>query len=269
MSARFISEEQIQFLKENYLSYSNKQLGEIFNWTRGQVEHYLSCFNLKRDDIGKFRRKYTVNEYFFHTFTPESAYILGFVTGDGYIDYKSYYLSIYLSKKDLQILQDIKNVMNSTSPIKIKVDYSQKNYGKEYCKLNINSKIIFDQLNLLGVTRRKTGHEIYPNMPDKFKYDYLHGLFDADGTITMTKNNIAKQLAIYSSSLSYLESIKNIFNIGNIYTCKGKCYGLFIQNRADLIKIFNNFYKTDRTLYLNRKHLKFIQVLDSYQTKMV
>jgi len=61
------------------------------------------------------RLKYSVDESFFDVWTSEMAYLLGFTYADGNIYITS--LSWDLQKRDLDILEKIKNILNCTYPI--------------------------------------------------------------------------------------------------------------------------------------------------------
>lgn len=59
--------------------------------------------------------KYNVNSNFFKLWTPEMAYVLGFITADGSLEDASYLRGKYLRicSSDMEILDKIKAVMDS------------------------------------------------------------------------------------------------------------------------------------------------------------
>jgi hypothetical protein len=91
-------------------------------------------------------RTYSINESVFDSInTPEKAYILGFVYADGYNNVSKGRIVIALNDKDIDILYQIRQVIGSTVPIRVrKYKIGKGGYGKrgEYkskCYLEINN----------------------------------------------------------------------------------------------------------------------------------
>ena len=63
--------------------------------------------------------KYKINRDFFKAWTPEMAYVLGFIAADGSLEDASYLRGKYLRicSSDINILEKIKAVMNSEHKI--------------------------------------------------------------------------------------------------------------------------------------------------------
>jgi intein-encoded DNA endonuclease-like protein len=200
------------------------------------------------------------------------AYVLGFVTCDGYIVHNrnSKILGIDLSDKDIEVLEFVKSEICKTLKINHRRRFS-KWRQKIYCGVNIRivCKKIIEDLEKLGVTRNKTGKEIFPKVPEKYKMDYLRGLFDGDGCIHVAQRSDTKtkkvKISLCSCSKTFIEDInKNCLNgLGHIYKKKGykvDFYVLEINARKQIINILKSMYNGN--FCLKRKYDKYLEILE-------
>lgn len=210
-------------------------------------------------------RKHTLNENFFKTWSHEMAYVLGFITADGCMyqgaNQTKYVLSIGLNPKDKYILENIAKVMGYSGPI-----YDNPRQNTSY--LTINSKEIFNDLNALGLSPRKSLTLEWPgNIPDEFMCSYVLGFFDGDGSVFHIKHPAQKRPYIgvnFVGTQSFLLGIRNVLNqqIGrdasNVrgYKIKsGTYYGLCYSGDETIKTIYDYLYSHSRVdLRLTRKH---------------
>lgn len=132
------------------------------------------------------KSKLTLNENFFDCIdTEEKAYILGFIAADGSIT--KYSLRIELQERDKNILEKIKTALNSNATIKI--SYKETSIGeKAYCRVHFCSKKLILALNKLNIFQNKTQNLQMPNIPDHLFRHFSRGLFDGDGSLSITKS---------------------------------------------------------------------------------
>ena len=202
-------------------------------------------------------KNYKINEEFFNEWSNDMAYILGFTTTDGCITDDNR-LSYGLNSKDRHVLDFISSKICPGRDIKISEE-KRKNTICSCARLRIGSKYLCCQLKKLGIVPRKTGKEALPEIPDKYKHDYLRGLFDGDGSIHITnKSNNQLTFQICSASKSFLEDIK--FKIGGntgYIKYKGKnCWTWIVYKQCDILNLYKYMYKT-KSFYLLRKKTKF------------
>jgi hypothetical protein len=119
---------------------------------------------------------YSMNEEYFEEInTPEKAYILGFIYGDGCITNQKRTLAI--SVKDRDVLEFIRDELNYAGPIHRYRD------GKIYA-LRISRKKVVEDLMKLGLGPRKSKILTFPDFLSKdFHLPFVFGLFDADGYV--------------------------------------------------------------------------------------
>lgn len=181
-------------------------------------------------------------DYFENINTPDKAYWLGFIFGDGTISDEKYYqrLKIGLAEKDINHIK------------KFAVDVM---YPKEIVNASIrlhSKKMVLDLIDK-GVFPNKTyrgGHPI--NVPSKFFIDCARGLFDADGSISYHPNSKTKLQAKLTTNKELLEWFKSASGMGNsIIPVKGKKhYEMRISASVEnFTKLYGNAYR-----YLDRKY---------------
>jgi hypothetical protein len=138
--------------------------------------------------MSKFIKYSKVNENYFRTITPKSAYILGFICADGNIiktKRNGGILSIGLKYSDKYILEYItKEISNGQVPV-----YKKIIKNKPYVFLNICRRKIVDDIIKLGIKERKSLTLKKVKIPKKMLSYFIRGFFDGDGYIRVIKNH--------------------------------------------------------------------------------
>jgi LAGLIDADG-like domain len=156
------------------------------------------------------KRIYDVKEDYFNNWSPEMAYILGFISADGSVNKQKTSLSIELQMRDKEVLEFIRQQITPTAPIKI-----TKKKDREYCRLRINSVKLIQSLQKYNVVPNKTFTiRLDFDIPQQFIGDYVRGLFDGDGWITCRRNTI--EFGICSTSKEFITELYNKVKIGRI-----------------------------------------------------
>lgn len=210
--------------------------------------------------MGRLRR-YSINENYFETIDSNNkAYILGFIYADGSV-YKNY-LSVWLSDKDVEILDFIKKELNYSGKIYSRYDNIK---SRGYVGISISSKKIVSDLIKLGVVKNKTYHsKELPFYGKTYESAFLMGFFDGDGSIYSNDHRGYPEYTIcFSGNISVLNQIKNILlnygisssNIRHRHNSDESCL-LEIRGNKNIEKIYDVFY-SNADFYLNRKKEKF------------
>ena len=131
------------------------------------------------------RPRIEVNENYFKKWSPRMAFILGFILADGCIikgTYKGYSdsLKFGVQLKDADIIEKIKKELESGHKI---------SFVKNTAHFCVSSQQIVDDLKKLGIKYRKSLNEKIPNVPGKFKKDFIRGVIDGDGSIWYDSRN--------------------------------------------------------------------------------
>lgn len=247
--------------------YSQVDIAKILNISRGTIKRWNDELHFIQPrtpgEAGKLKNKvYFYDEnYFENITTPNQAYIVGYITGDGTIfdRGKSKRLILCLAEQDKQLLEDIAIEMNMKNAIK----FRKKNKGNEQNKysLIINSTKMCNDLISLGIGPRKTGSEAWIDFnDDRLQWAYLRGFFDADGhaRVFFRKGYLNARIG-FTGNRSMLQDILGFlkkFGVAkNVYAISDKqgCSDLMISRKSDVKAISEKLYSYG-DIKLNRKY---------------
>lgn len=192
----------------------------------------------------------TDNKDYFKKWSHNMAYILGFFTGDGclYIKNNRYSITFSISEKDIEILEFIRNQINKNRNITLSSPIDKRSNKISYkCNLYIGNKEICNDLVSIGYYNRKTYNMPKIVVPEKFKPDFLRGLFDADGSLAVCNRKESYQKrytwSISNINLDFLQYLKENFgnNLGKIITYKNKAFWR-IDRELDIREICDYIY---------------------------
>lgn len=236
------------------------KIAEKCSCSISKVQKYLEKEHLTRTNkISKELRSsqnYKNADYFEKINNSDKAYWLGFLMADGSIDKKGYTCTLSLSAQDKEHLQKFGDIWE----LKVRLDDRFDNRTEHIyhsATVNIcNKKIVEDLINL-GMSNNKTyrlNANVFLNIDDNFKKDFIRGYFDGDGSAVGNKVSFA------SCSKDFLITIGDyltkILNIDEYYIYQNNnCYVIAWYKNFNLIKIYKWLYKENCTC-LYRKYLE-------------
>lgn len=198
--------------------------------------------------------KHAVNKKFFKSWSPNMAYVLGYIYADGCLIDCSYirasYIKITSVEKDS--LERIRTMMSSEH--KITSAKSLYKNGRDIYLLKIGSNEIYDHLLKLGLYSNKSLTIKFPDVPKKFISHFIRGYFDGDGCIyfekalSYTGRMIIKRIRTIFTSGSKLFLKGMLIKMSELGIDNGKIYNShrsfqLVFNNKDSIKIFKLMYK--------------------------
>lgn len=220
-------------------------------------------------------KEYHFNERIFKNIdTPEKAYWLGFITGDGCIEdmkrirkdgleYHNYRLRFTLTAKDRQHLEKFKSFIgDSTIPIRTKeVMLPDRETIYEQMQMKVCCRQMCVDLMNNGIMPRKSMHERVPNIDNKLISHFIRGEFDADGCISCDYR------ATIVGSYELMSWIQTVVSCGKVYHNKRDHPDLWtfsIWNLKDNYNFYNWIY-SDQTVCLERKYQRYLQFVSQYK----
>lgn len=209
-------------------------------------------------------RKYQINDNYFKEQNHNMAYILGLIASDGNISKKENCLTIQLRNYDGEILEQIKNQLQSTRPI----DYYTDGKGVEYAKLAVWSAEIKKDLAIYNLTPNKTFILQPPTfLNKKYWISFIRGYFDGDGSIYELPRTIS--WSIKGASKTMIEWIREVLATDYAITNE-KIYSSMTDNGnyiysttyygAKCEQLYKVLY-VPNSLYLQRKKEKFSKLI--------
>ncbi len=199
-----------------------------------------------------------VNEYFFNTWSPAMAYILGFIFADGcLVEYKNGYHGLDITCKDLRHLRLIKKKLKAQH----KIGKKERGY-----RIQIRNKYIYNDLVKLGLTPRKSKIVKFPKILKKHASHFIRGLFDGDGSVMVWREPRWKhtwqiRVSFTSGSQGFLRDLKK--HLESLIGLRGKIsnitrgYHLRYLSMPECISLYKFMYGGNNNLYLRRKKHKF------------
>lgn len=266
MSARKILDSQLGELSSKYQAgVSGHKLANDLNCNYNTIYGFFKRHKISIRNSSEAAKKYTFNEHAFDEITPEAAYWLGFIYGDGYVYPKQKRLTIALHEKDAEILEQFKSFLQANHII-----YSRPYPGKPHQikELTVRSAYLLNRLRELGVHQKQSLTLEFPEIPEATYPDFIRGFFDADGSLTMDGRNRKSPQAVFSltsGSPSFLLKIQNILmdecSLGKtkLYFYKHKnCAGLKYGGNTQVPRIIN-YLTRNEGYYLDRKIGRVLQ----------
>lgn len=217
--------------------------------------------------------RYDINEDYFDTIdTPEKAYILGYIIGDGYMYSRSNGagVSFHVSEDDYESLDYIRKSIGYPVSVIQKCKQRKKESHKPTIKLSLSRKKIYLDLIKAGlVNGAHTSKETFVELSTpELTWHMLRGVSDADGCICLYKT---KGVSRYSWSLcigtDFLYGMKEFFireglPVDNISVREVDGTGIFsICSKSTIILLRNKMYADD-SFGLSRKRNKFFSFDD-------
>lgn len=190
------------------------------------------------------RVKYNYNrQYFKNIDTPQKAYWVGFILGDGWLG--KYNIDIVINKKDIQLLYNFINEIGG--------GYGQIRERKELSavRLPIYSKQMVQDLIKIGIPcKNKTFNAVVPDITEEFMSAFYLGLFDADGSVGIYYRDNACNWKRFHISLlgtkSTCKSFSDFLGYGGKYVYNRGNYWTFLRSNNSIAEIiYDKLYKFD------------------------
>lgn len=250
----------------------------IYSYKKGEtIRNIASSYNVDPRTVSSFLKQFGINikkphppkiysvkeDIFQNIDTEEKAWMLGFIYADGYIDSSKTKLKFTLAEKDKDVLEKIKSILRSNSPIKRKEGRQIKGtdyFGSSAVTLMISNAQICQDLEKHGAFYKKSLKLQFPLfLKDELIRHFIRGYFDGDGSITFGRHDFPK-ISI-ASNKEFLEGIHDILlkeNItSNIYASnRSKVNSLEINAKSSVEKFLNYIYK-DSNIFMERKYQRY------------
>lgn len=224
------TEKQIQDIIAKYSNKESiKNIAEQYGVSTDSIRRLLKKNNIQL----KGNKKHFFNENIFDVIdTAEKAYWLGFITADGYIQYKNpkqaKFLRIKLQKCDKEHLYKFLDFIGGDENM-ISSEMHNTTGNIQYY-IHVSSSHMVNTLKNMGIEQGKSANEKVVSIPDDFKKDYIRGLFDGDGHIREDNIDLVNSIEVLEFVQNYLfekcdiskGKICDHCNTHRLYVCKNR-----------------------------------------------
>lgn len=228
------------------VGYNTIEITEILNLKRGIASYLLRKSGYKLNHRGP-KSKIAKEDYFDVIDSCDKAYFLGWLMADGNISIYNgqYSIKIHIASKDREIIDKFLLYIDSKNKVKV------KNEKYASCYVSLTSRHMCESLMKYGIVPQKTGLEQFPsNIPDKYKRDFIRGVFDGDGI-----TDISKFRSGFVGSYNLVNSILKELDNGMLKILQTKSKGIyyFLGGKKFSRFLFEYMYAGSE-LYLSRKY---------------
>lgn len=207
-------------------------------------------------------RKYIFNDRTFEVIdTPDKAYWLGFLMGDGNINQKSSALYLEISNKDVDHLEKFKKFIKGNQPI--------KPTRKDCSRIIVCGKKFINTLGKFGIVKNKTYYTKTPPINSLLLPDFYRGILDSDGWVC--KHQSQHEFGFSSACENFIKEIQQWIELNIKKSCgcitqrvrgNQKVWQLIIGGNKNFQSISRILYPVKCNSYLERKHAIIKQFLD-------
>ena len=186
----------------------------------------------------------------------DNLYWLGVLATDGNV-YKNR-IKIAVQRGDTDWLQQFANLTGA----------NLLSEPKNCVSVAFHSPPVAEYLFSIGITPAKS---LTLNYTGIISWDFVRGVIDGDGTITISKQGLP-YVRIFSASLKFLLSIQSFLTAEGIKTCypkivNGRTYALCIIRSLDVLITYSKLYYQKELPCLERKHSKFGSAIQEWIAK--
>lgn len=252
------TKEEVEFVRINIGKLTYEKIGSHIHRSYSSIQSKIRYLPFQ-----KKIKKHSVNFNYFKKWSREMSYVTGFIAADGNVCHSGNAHTLHIACDDKDVIQKIKNVLSYSGPIH---ERARPNTKISY-SLRICDKTIFNDLNKLGITERKS-LTLSPIVNKVFLTDFLRGYLDGDGTVCVSGNRI--QVVFYTASRAMAEFLHS-----NLSKLLGAQYAGTIRSRVtkhnhpyysmslgskNSLKLYSKLYN-HASIFMDRKRNKFIQGL--------
>lgn len=200
------------------------------------------------------------------SWSEDFAYAVGLIVADGCLSKDGRHID--LTSKDTEQLE---NFLQCLGLQHIKIGDKANGRGGTVGRVQFGDLLFYRFLEDIGITTAKSNTMGPINVPDKYFFDFLRGVFDGDGCFysfwdKRWRSSFMFYTTFSSGSLAFIEwlqlTIERLVGVQG-HTCGGgssRAYQLKYA-KSDSTYVLAHMYHSDDVTHLSRKKLKIDQAL--------
>ena len=266
-----------QIIQDYNNGKSLRQIEIDFNVTRSTVSKYLADKGIKTTKGNHYRKYHHQEDYFDSIDTEDRAYWLGFMFADGYIinndnRYGQDQFGLSIALEDIEMLYKFQTNIGATNPIH-QYNRNEQTKGQPLCRIQLTSQKTVNDLIRHGCVKQKSNVLQPPlDIPNELIHHFIRGFFDGDGSISKSKNEQYKITNGYAYGINFTTTkemanwLQSYFDCGSVVKESRRefTYYYSLGGHQQVIQFYHKLYD-DATIYLERKYLRFQELLSKYE----
>lgn len=254
-----LTEDQIKDVCKRYQNMETTiEISKIYNVCDNTIAKILKNNGIK---IRPAKRRSVIHNhnYFEKIDSIDKAYFLGWMISDGAViesktrTGRSLVISLEIHSKDRYILELFAKMIGANPNI-VK-DFKKRNHSH----IRFASQKMANDLSKYGVVPRKSYITYLPELKNELMPHLLRGIFDGDGTVTITKHKDL-HFGFYGSKKiceQICEYLNKQLGFNKNKVSKTTCYHLWYGGNNVSRKMMEYIYKDCGEFYLKRKYERF------------
>ena len=198
--------------------------------------------------------------------SPDFAYAIGLIVTDGCLSSDGRHISFVSKDKE-----QINNFMQCLN-LKVKIGTTAGYKNKKVFRVQFGDVIFYRFLQSIGLSQAKSKILGKIDVPRKFFFDFLRGIFDGDGYSysywdPRWKSSFMFYAGFVSASVKHVKWLRKVIQTrlglkGHITIPRkgASCYQLKYAKKESLV-LFKKIYKRNSAICLSRKRLKIEKTL--------
>ena len=224
-----------------------------------KVYKVLKDNNLTRD-YKECRHPGIDSNYFSKIDSDTKAYMVGFIFADGCVRKNRPGITIAQHPKDLYILEEFKKILELTTKIQIT--------KQPLAVLYVNNKQMREDLMKVGCLPQKSKNGGKPIIPKKFRYAFIRGLFDGDGSIYSRKKPYLRFVFDICGHIDVISWCHKELKLTTKITKHSSIVRLEINSLKQIKEVYKYLYRKN-CIHLKRKEQIFKQACAAYESKQI
>lgn len=278
-----LTEEQIIYVKENYAKIGRWEIAKNFQVSPYSIYTIAKKYGIRYDKSISYDKNCNKNnvDKLIKDFTPESAYILGFIWADGYISRgsRSYSINLSIKYEDGILIKDIIYQIADWKTYIYQPGKHQRN-NNQLMQFHMANKMLFQFLenNDYRIKSGASADKILNVLPENLHKYWIRGYFDGDGSAHFnipSRSNSITFTSCYHQNWNFLINILNKLSIEfcimqTVQKNNNKFSRLVIRKIKSIYKLYQFLYNNELpNLGLLRKRDKIKSFFDQRQNNLV
>lgn len=250
------SDDELVYMTDNYNSIPPIKIANSLNRTYNSVI-------LKAESLGLYvNHAYHIpsyNEKFFNVWSNELTWLVGIVLSDGHVSAINSGKFVKVKMCDKDVIEKIKILTGYTKHLYI--HYPKNPRYKTAYSVDLRGNIIWQFFTDLGMDNHKSYNAKFPIVDDKYIMHVIRGVFDGDGSISMSRNTSYPSARICGTP-PVVDFISGYLGL-HCTRHPNSASNVIIQYTGErALRFLNNIYVgSTKSTRMNRKYNKYLDAL--------
>lgn len=286
-------ESELQIIRDHYPTKGAKAVAVMIGRAAHSVRRQASIMAVRCSvrgallSVTKRAANVSSNIRYFETWTPNMAWLLGYIWADGCIACDSYgpkALQFSCQERDAELIYAIRDELKATTKISTvaakRIPGTDRTMGQRSVRLKITSRTLVECLvNTHGILPNKSNLDSpFPtNIPDELMGHFARGNLDGDGTVSYSKQQGMSSAEVsFLGNKTWLEGLRDAVcrltpaKFRPVTSVRGRAlHRIRWKTKENLTPLFAWMYPRGDYIYLARKQQSFEAIVEYQRVRVI